>query len=74
MLEIDGELYSLLYSELNKNKRIRYGVGYAEYYGELIKGNLQKPIIVLKTYYKELVKFCVLINILSWRCIKRTLQ
>jgi hypothetical protein len=35
MLELDGQLYGLVYSELNRNKSFRYGTGYAAYRGEL---------------------------------------
>jgi hypothetical protein len=35
MLELGGQLYGLVYSELNRNKSLRYGTGYASYRGEL---------------------------------------
>lgn len=35
MIQAQGETFSLLYSELTGNKRLRYGIGYAVYAGEI---------------------------------------
>lgn len=35
MMEIDGELVSLLFSELTEREKIRFGTGYIEYHGEV---------------------------------------
>ena len=35
MMKVDGELVSLLYSELTKREKIRIGTGYIEYWGEI---------------------------------------
>jgi hypothetical protein len=44
MLEVDGQTYSLIYSELQENKRIRYGTGYVEYQGELSAGKIRLTV------------------------------
>jgi hypothetical protein len=44
MLETDGQLYSLIYSELKGDKWIRYGTGYAEYHGHLTDGHLRLTV------------------------------
>lgn len=44
MLQLEKELISLLYSELNLNRHIRYGIGYAEYYGEVKAENLHLAV------------------------------
>ena len=39
MLETEGQTYSFIYSELHKNKRIRFGTSYVEYRGEVVTGH-----------------------------------
>ena len=41
IIEIDSEPFSLIYSELDRNKSFRYGTGYAEYSGEIERNNLK---------------------------------
>ncbi len=51
MLEHDGELFSLLHGELTQQTGTRYGLGYAEYTGKLLSGNLHlgvKQVFVAK--------------------------
>jgi len=38
MLDTGGQLYSFIYSELNGEKRIRFGTGYVEYQGDVVAG------------------------------------
>jgi len=40
MLQQGKKLYSLIYSELNANKKLEYGVGYTKFEGELIKDKI----------------------------------
>lgn len=44
MLETGGQLYSLVYSELDENKGIRYGTGYVEYHGDLTTGKIRLSV------------------------------
>jgi len=44
MLESEDRLSSLIYSELNADKRIRYGTGYIEYSGALSDGSMHLTV------------------------------
>lgn len=41
ILDIGGRTYSLVHSELNENKRIRFGTSYVDYRGDLADGDLR---------------------------------
>ncbi len=41
MIEVNGELISLIISELDGQKLVKYGIGYTEYSGILTKSNLK---------------------------------
>ena len=41
MIEINGESFSLIYGELDRNKSLRYGTGYVEYSGEMNRNRLK---------------------------------
>lgn len=45
MLEVDGELISLVYSELTRKEGIRFGTGSVEYRGEVKKGRTHLRIV-----------------------------
>lgn len=44
VIEIEGQLFSLIYSELTSRERIRYGTGYIEYTGILNAGHARLDV------------------------------
>ncbi|PQV51502.1 glycosyl hydrolase family 36 [Jejuia pallidilutea] len=44
MIQVDGELISLIISELDAEKSVKYGVGYTEFSGELHRENIKLKI------------------------------
>jgi hypothetical protein len=62
MIEVDGELISLIISELDSNKIVKYGVGYTEYSGILkkdkaklqVKCKIATPFNYTKGFFAEI--------------------
>lgn len=44
MIEVNGELFSLIISELDRDKSVKYGIGYTEYSGVLDRAGLKLKI------------------------------
>ncbi|MBN1813092.1 MAG: hypothetical protein JXA14_14745, partial [Anaerolineae bacterium] len=67
VVEVTGERISLFHSELRRNKRIRYGIGYSVYCGEVetesgVHLEVEQVFMVLPHRKAELVGFFTLCN------------
>lgn len=64
MFETNGKLYSLIYSELDSNKSITYGIGYATYQGEMNRDNVHlKVIYTIRTAFDYSKGYYIHVNI-----------